>query len=251
MKRVILFRFHQQFRVCENHIEILRRWNPGVPIYGMYGGPEKHAARAKALPLDNCFVIPMDDPVWKWLNGDLCTRWWFRAVGNRFDFDMLHIVEWDLVLLASIGKLLGHVTDGVAITSRQPLEKIVDRWTWTAPTRGREEWKLLLQHMRKTYDFRGRKHWAGIFPGASMSRAFLMRYASDSIPGLCNDEVRMPLFAQAFRMRVHDTGLKNRFVNAMEKVILPNVLYKQKENGVAAFHPVRECLDLRRVTPRV
>jgi hypothetical protein len=40
MKRVVLFRFHQNREVCLNRLDLLRRYNPGVEIHGMYGGDE-------------------------------------------------------------------------------------------------------------------------------------------------------------------------------------------------------------------
>src|SRR5262245_227886 len=113
MKRIILFRFHQAFRLCKNRIALIRMFNPGADIYGLYGGPRKNSSQAKNMPLKHVWEIPLDDPYWKWVNGDLCVRWWFKDFGRSLEFDMVHLFEWDMVLLDSVENLFGHVKTGI------------------------------------------------------------------------------------------------------------------------------------------
>lgn len=245
MKRIILFRFHDHFDICKNRIAILRHFNPGTPIYGLYGGTESNYAKAQLLPLESTFMIPIDDPYWKWLNGDLAARWWFKEFGHTIPFDMVHIIEWDLVLLEPIEKAFEHITDGIAITARQKMKPIYNTWTWVKPGRGREEWIELSKRVQKKFG-RLAPALAGIFPGAAMSRAFLGRYAKEEIGSLCNDEVRLPLFAQAYGMAVHDTKLKNKFFNAEDRTIRPATVYTHYKKGIRAFHPVKEQIELKK-----
>ncbi len=62
--------------VCQNRLRLLRRRNPGVPIYGLYGGP-RSATRSGSRPrsgrlLDDFWAFPDDrDERYKWRNGDV------------------------------------------------------------------------------------------------------------------------------------------------------------------------------------
>lgn len=85
MTQAIHFRFHKEFDVCLQNLNLLRRMNPDVPIHGMYGGfggvqslPQELIAKC-----DTMWALPFEDPLYNWMNGDLCTRWWFKDFGHR------------------------------------------------------------------------------------------------------------------------------------------------------------------------
>lgn len=245
-KRAILFRFHKEFEICRNHLEILRTYNPGIPIHGLYGGTQKDEAAARKLPLDSFFMIPLEDPYWKWLHGDLAIRWWFKEVGRRYQFDLLHVFEWDMVLLESIVERYRQITDGVAITGRKPLKQVFDTWYWVAEKRGRAEWDALLERVKKNYSYR-KQPWCGIFGGVILSRTFIERYAKEDVWSLCNDEVRVPLYAQAYGLPVHDTGLRGEWFSTDDKTFTPSQIVKAYAAGQTAFHPVRMKLDVKKL----
>jgi hypothetical protein len=228
-------------------VDILRTLNPGMPMYGLFGGAEQDFPHAKQLPLDHVWAIPLDDPHWKWVNGDLCVRWWYSAVGQHTTFDMLHLVDWDLILLESFERHFASVRDGIALTGITPMEQVYDTWSWVAPIRGRYEWLKLKAHVEHVYGYH-QTPLAGFFCGASFSRQFLARYAQVEVPGWCNDEVRVPLFAQAFGLPVHDTRLGNEFFTAGAEMIAPSTVYAQYRQGLRSFHPVRERLALGEMT---
>lgn len=247
IKRIILFRFHENFDICRNHLQIIKKFNPGIEIYGLYGGAEKNFQKAKQLPLEYIWNIPMDDPHWKWVNGDLCIRWWFKDFGQKIGFDILHVFEWDLVLLESVENQFPHIKGGVAITGVKPMAKIYDTWDWVAPKRGRNEWLRLEGFVKKHYHYQ-EKPLAGIFGGASFSKIFLEKYSKVEIPGWCNDEVRTPLFAQAFNLPVYDTNLRSKFFTAAgDKTFSPSIVYQQYTKGIKSFHPVKDLLDLDKI----
>ncbi len=247
MKRIILFRFHHQFDVCTNHLHLIRLFNPGIQIYGLFGGRKEDFERAKALPLEHVWEVPLDDAYWKWVNGDLCIRWWFREFGGGLDFDMLHLCAWDMMVLKSVESQFNHVRRGIAITGIRPLNEIIDSWYWTAPRRGRGEWRHLIEHVIRTYGYKG-EPVAGIYGGACLSRKFLERYAKAKVPSWCNDEVRTALFAQAFNMPIADTNLLNDCFSAdHRKPISADMVYEHYQAGITAFHPVREALDIDRI----
>jgi len=247
MKRAILFRFHKNFEVCQNHLELIRLFNPNISVYGLYGGLGKNFKQAKQLKLDNIYNIPIDDWYWKWLNGDLSIRWWFKDVGYKFKFDMIHVFEWDMILLDSVNSYFRHIKKGIAITNKQPMSKIYNSWYWVAPKRGRGEWLELKKIVKSKYKFISQP-LAGIFGGVCLSRKFLERYlAEERIGSLCNDEVRTILYAQAYGMPVQDTGMKNGLYGFDDDNIEPSRVYWHYARGLKAFHPVREKLDLEKI----
>jgi len=244
--RIILFRFHDNFAVCRNHLEILKKFNPNIKIFGLFGGKEEDLKRAKKIGINNVFNVPIDDKAWKWKNGDLCIRWWYKIVGKNINFDILHLIEWDMILLDSIDNFFKHIKNGVAITGKQSLSKIYNTWDWTSGKQGRKEWLALKKYVNKKYSY-NQKPLAGIFGGVCLSREFLKKYSKAEVFSFCNDEVRVPLFAQCFKMKVSDTGLKNKYFNADDDLILPKVVYLNAKKGIKSFHPVREKLDIKQL----
>jgi hypothetical protein len=204
-------------------------------------------SQAKGVRLEHVWEVPIDDPYWKWVNCDLCIRWWFKDFGQSLKFDMLHVFEWDMVLLESVEKQFGHIKKGIALSGLKRVSDILDNSYWLGPRRGRGEWQTLLAYVRNAF-----KHNSdpvvGIFGGASLSREFLERYAKTEVHSWCNDEVRAALFAQAFKMTVADTNLRSSYFDSMyQECISPDLVYEKFRDGVTAFHPVREEVSVRKI----
>jgi hypothetical protein len=247
MKRIVLFRFHHQFDICRNHLQIIRMFNPGADIYGLYGGLGKNLSQAKRVPVQHVWEIPFDDAYWKWVNGDLCIRWWFKEFGKSLKFDMLHVFEWDMVLLEAVETQFGHVKTGIALSGIKRVSEILETSYWVGPLRGRGEWGQLLAFARNTFNYRS-DPVVGIFGGACLSREFLERYAATEVQSWCNDEIRTALFAQAFNMSIADTNLRSsHFDSNYSECISADAVYEKYLSGVTAFHPVREALDTRKI----
>lgn len=250
MRRLILFRYHDHMAICRSRVELLRELNPSVPVHSIYGGS---APSAPAIGADEHYLLPMTEPKYKWLHGDLCVLDWFVQRGHAVHFDMLHVVEWDLLLLRSIEELFGHIGDGVAVTAPRTIAKLIaDKWYWV------RKWRLpKLESFRRHVeaDFRQRltngTQVAGRFPGAALSRVFLERYAAIEPPEIVHDEIRLPAFAQIFGMPVHDTRLGGEtgvtpYFNCDKKAIAAaSIKAAWKRHHQAAFHPVLEDIQVR------
>jgi hypothetical protein len=259
MQRAILFRFHNHLRVCRNHVQLLATFNPGTPIFGVFGGPERlfpllrHWTRAIfGSAVTNLYCISGQSRQWKWANSDLVVRLWYRDVGRQYPFDVLHVVEWDLALFAPLAEAYARVPpDGVGLTGLTPLAAVEDRWGWTAEEPHRTEWRELLEFARTRlgYDL---APYACIGPGVCFPRAFLERYLDIDLPPLCHDELRLPLLAQILGFRLYDTGFfrrwfdadETRFFNA-DTVAVDSAVMKDelsKPSGRRAFHPSRDLV---------
>jgi hypothetical protein len=256
MRRIVLFRFHENQAVCRNRLELLRRHNPGTPVYGLYGGDEAafpRVARSIGQEFTHLYCLSGKTPAWKWLHGDLAVREWHRAVGRGLEFDMLHVVEWDLLLLDSLGRLYGGVPrGGVGVTALVPLRLIADRWGWTQTPRWVAQWEKLLAYSRAVYGYEAEPH-ASLGPGLCLPKEFLDLYAACDVPQLCHDEVRLPLFAQNLGFGLYDTGFCRGWFDARDEAYF-NCTNKEIGLGVIraelgvpagrrAFHPHRQVYE--------
>jgi hypothetical protein len=254
MKRIILFRFHENQKVCRNHLDLLRHHNPGTAIYGLYGGNESIYPKVEqsfGREFSHLYCLTGKTPTWKWLNGDLAVREWYQMIGRELEFDMLHVVEWDLVLLDSLEKIYSGVPKGgIGITGLIPLRLIKDKWIWPRlQSWWVPQWEKLLAHSREKYLYKA-EPYASLGPGICLSRDFLQQYAACEVPELCHDEVRLPLFAQNLGFTLYDTnfyrgwfdGQEEIFFNSINKEIGLDVIKNElgDPGGKRAFHPYRE-----------
>ena len=254
--RVIVVRVDRNPVVCRSRVAFLRRLNPGVAVYGLFGGDaglKRLAWRRLAKPFvgfDHVYVSPHDGR-WNWKNGDLALAGWYRSVGRHAEFDVLHYVEWDLLLADPLERLYAAVAhNAVGLTALTPLARIADDWPWLQRPEGREEWRRLLEYAgERGYDG---MPYACSAVGPVLPRAFLARYADMDAPELCHDELRLPLFAQLLGFRLADTGFRRRWHDEVEDRIFnttagaidPEVVRAELSDpaGRRAFHPFRESL---------
>ena len=251
MERAILFRFHDRFDICRGRVALLRRLNPDIPIIGLYGGDsgggealadliQIHSPDVSALP-------SRENEPGAWKHGDLVVRTWFLESGHRIRFDMLHVVEWDLLILEPVDKVFGHIGgDEVGLTGLVPASRKPNDWPWLASgSPPGSEWLALCAHVGNV----GEPHVCQ-GPGMCLPRVFLERYAATDVPTLCNDEVRIPLYAQAFGFALRNTGIAEAwstpFFNCQKRPIRRGVVMKElaKPNGYRVFHPFLESFGM-------
>jgi len=252
MKRIVLFRYHHQF---ERNLELLRfikTLNPGVDIYGLYGGPLELFQRAGEIlnpVLAHNYLIRDKSNEWKWKNSDIAYQLWFNDFGHTVSFDILHSYEWDLLYFSSLDDLFAHVPpNAAAFTGLTPLKKIEKKWYWTRNSEKREEWLRLMEFFRNNFGYSDQPY-AVIGPGASLPREYFEKVANVAIPEISHDEIRFPLFAQSFGLKMIDTRFfrkwfsdrEFKYFNANEFDIDIKVIRKElrKRNGRRVFHPVR------------
>ena len=255
MKRAILFRFHTDADVARNRLRLLRRHNPDVPIYGLYGGPAEECDSFRAALAAECthlLAVEGKPAYWLWTNGDLASRYWFCKYGLNTDFEMLHVVEWDLLLLAGVAELYGHVPrNAVGITAPRPVTSVDGVWDpWLTEDEHRERWATLLDWAKRNYHHHAEPICC-LGPGWCFPRAFLQSYVDVAVPEICHDELRVPLMAQVLGFPLHDTGICRAWMSPAEhkffncdgaEVRLDTVLRELRDpHGRRAFHPYRRA----------
>ena len=257
IERVVAFRFHRDPLVCRARVGLLRRLNPGVAVHGIFGGagdPRGAAFRLagrRVLGLDTLYSSRHSSP-WNWKNGDLVLLDWYRETGHRLSFDVLHLLEWDLLLTEPLERLYASVpAEAVGLSAPTPLGVIGDDWRWTAGRDEAREWRELLAYARARFGYAGTPY-ACLGIGPCFPRAFLDDYAAADPPDLGNDELRYPLFAQLLGHPVADTGFRHvwhspdddRYFSAGGASVDRDTVAAElaKPDGRRAFHPVRAPL---------
>lgn len=257
MKRIALLQFHRDWDVCANRARLLRAFNPDVEIYGLFGGEDEGLAEARnALSAEVVNVYPLRgrDSRWKCQNTDLGVREWFRDFGHGVDFDVVHVIQWDLLLFDLLSNLYNHVPDGaLGLTGLTPVERIAGRWHWTLNEPHRSELANLRALVRDRFGDE-EPFVACLGPGYCLPREFLRRYADLDVPELGHDELRLPLFGRLLGFRIEDTGFYpdwfdpdgERFFNAngdeIEEARIRSELARAE--GRRVFHPFRKVFDL-------
>lgn len=259
MRRVILFRFHKDPEVCKNRVAILNKFNPGVSIFGLYGGlPADLSLFRKVIcpEVENIFDLSYKGSRWNWKNGDLAIRLWYKEVGNNVSFEMLHVVEWDMLFLEPLAKLYDNIpSDSVGLTGLVPLSKVSRSWDWVRDEPYKSQWEEQLRFVKKRYNYASRP-FACVFGGCCISREFLEQYVNTDVLEVCHDELRLPLYAQILNIDLYNTKLANvwsrslnqrGYFNAIHnsRVGLPLIMRELgKPRGRRVFHPYRRMFDI-------
>jgi hypothetical protein len=254
IKRLVVFRFHKAPLVCRSRVELLRTLNPQVSVHGLFGG--SHAALRivgkKLIGLDGLYASGKSSR-WNWQHGDLLLAQWYRDVGSQIPFDIVHLIEWDLLLAAPLESLYASVPDGaVGLTALTPVAELEHEWTWLRRDESRREWEALLDRARAEWRYDGVPYGC-LGPGPVFPRRFLEAYAAANPPALCNDELRLPLFAQILGFPLADTRLRgpwrgereDPFFHFRDREIELSAIRAElaKAQGWRAFHPVRVRID--------
>jgi hypothetical protein len=262
-RRIVVFRFDRDPLVCRSRIALLRQFNPGVCIHGMYGGPHGYRRAAfrlagrQVLGVDSLWTSSPGSARWNWLHGDLALAAWYRDVGHALAFDVAHVIEWDLLLLDGLARVFASVPDeAVGLTALTPLSRVEGHWEWIDDPVHRREWEALLDEARREWAYNATP-FACWGPGPCLPKMFLERFAAVDLPEHGHDELRLPLVAQALGFPLADTGLRRDWLDSAEdrffnvgsgEITLANIRAEwSRPSGRRAFHPVRRRLRVDEV----
>lgn len=258
MKRIIVYRYYHKFNQNRELLRFIKFLNPSVQIYGLYGGSvegyEEASESLKEFLVHN-YLIRGKDHLWKWKNGDMTYQMWFNDVGHQIEFDIMHAIEWDLLYFEPLDVLFSKVPeDALALTGLIRLWKIKRSWYWTNDEKKKIEWVQLMNFFREKFDYRSHPY-AMIGPGTSLPRVFLEKIRNVQIPDLALDELRIPLFAQKFGLKMVNTNFYKKWFSRIEyqtfncenlRVSLDTVRSElSQRNGRRVFHPFREDISFQ------
>ncbi len=255
MMRIALFMFHKDWDICSSRLDLLRAFNPGLEIYGLFGGEAVHWDEVKRRfqqQLSGIYHFAHDDPRWKWRNTDLAVRNWFSSFGQNLPFDLVHVIQWDLLVFDSLASVYRSIPPGaLGLTGITPVCSISHCWPWCF-NESATSMAELEEHARVRYGFTGILE-ASMGPGYCLPRRFLEQYAVSDVPDLGHDEVRLPLYARIFRFPIFDTGfypkwfdaVEEQYFNASDAEISDDLILQElaRPRGRRVFHPYRKALS--------
>ncbi len=257
MKRIILFQFHKEWAVCRNRLQLLRNFNPGLHIYGLFGGEENDydiVCAQFSCWCEDIYLLRGKSPRWKWQNTDLAVRSWFKDVGCSLSFDVVNVVQWDLLMFDSMEVLYRNIPPrALGLTGLTKVDQIADRWHWTLTEPPKSERLKLIEWAQTHYSYRG-DSLTCLGPGYCLPREFLGHYSAFDVPELCHDELRLPLFARILGFDLCDTGFypkwydeeEEKFFNANGGDLDTKVIKDElaRSGGRKVFHPYRGVFPL-------
>ncbi len=258
MRLAILFWFYRDPLLCQNRLRMLRRRNPGLPVYGLYGGPLGEAGRYReALDgmLEDFWAFPDDaDRAWKWRHGDLVLARWGAERGHQLEWDSVFVAQWDMVTTAALSSFLPDMVVGdMLLSGVRPVREVEGWWQWVRGP-ARREYDAFMAHVAEVYGAVDDPLCCQ-FIGMVVPRQFLERYAGISRPELGFLEYKLPVYAQVFGTPlVEDTCFRpwwpeepatsraKRTATLMHAwrtpVRLPVMLYESwRPGGRRVFHP--------------
>jgi len=252
-KFIIIYRYHKDFELVLERVNLIKYIDPDISVYGIYGGASEKFTEAnkklKSVFEDN-YLIKVEDGNWKWLHADITYQMWYNDVGKAIDFDYVAVLEWDLLLMETIQNLFpSPQNDTLLMSGIIPMEKVSKFWFWSRPE-NQKKYQTFKDKVEKHYKVEI-KDYAMLGPGLFMPRAFLDCLGESKLfEAEVTDELKMPVWAQVFGFKFESNHFyrnwfsffEQHFFNANIVDIRHSTVLKQldKRNGRRAFHPYRE-----------
>jgi hypothetical protein len=200
MKLAVLFWFYKDVEICVNRLQLLRKHNKHIEIYGLYGGNLKNAKdfeRALAPYLNDFYCFDgIQDPLWKWRNGDLMIATWYRERGVQFNWDTIAVVQADMLVLDNVHTLFkGLKKEEILLSSVRPVKEVLSWWYWISEHKGL--YQDFYQYLVEKYGYK-QEPVCCQFVVACLPQTFLKKFSEIENPELGFIEYRVPMYAQLF-----------------------------------------------------
>jgi hypothetical protein len=253
MKLAIVFWFYKEPNVCKNRLELIRKTNPTLKIYGLYGGEQNKAGEYKKVLgslVDDFYVSPYVNKGWKWINGDLILLDWYDKRGRNLIWDSVAIIQWDLLLFDSLENQLPELKKGeIFFSGLKKLDKRTENsWYWTHPGETqRKNYLNFKKYIDDTYSYGKSEMMCCMFILQVFPRIFFdmhLRVKNKKIGML---EYKIPTYADIFNIPFYEKdlgvywgGKLNTYpLNAKETEIKKTFIlkYLNSPDGWRIFHP--------------
>jgi hypothetical protein len=141
--------------MCASRLRLLRALNPGLPIYGIYGGSQERRPEFACVEtlLDAAWACHHGDGPWRWRNIDKMMWLWYQEVGHSLSWSVLFEYQADLLVARPIRTytdLCPNPKD--VLFYRNPLsfaELAEHGWPWLA--HGLDELRGFMNHLTQHY----------------------------------------------------------------------------------------------------
>ncbi len=258
MKLAILFWFYKEPEICLNRLEIIKKYNPNIKIFGLFGGDIKEAKIYKNKLkdyLDDFFVTTLHNESgdWKWINGDLMILDWYKNRGkNLSNWDSVAVVQWDALILGNIKKQFsGMRKNEIFISGTRILDvNIENKWSWTKKgSKERKNYLAFKDYVLDNYKYKN-KLICSLFIFQIFPRIFFEKWLTVKDKEIGMLEYKIPTYAKIFKINFYKINLgvwwfnkKARNgespLNARSVEIKEGYIRRQlkDKNGFRIFHP--------------
>jgi hypothetical protein len=251
MKLAILFWFYKEPEICENRLQLLKKYNSDLKIFGLYGGDvsqtQEYQSRLVKY-LDDFYTFASNDEDWKWLNGDLMILDWYNKRGRELDWDSVAVVQWDMLVFASLLEQFSQIKSGeVFFSGLRPMDDMIENtWTWTKPgSEDVRDYQNFRTYIQREYNYTDPVMCA-LFILEIFPRIFFNQYLTVKNKEMGMLEYKVPTYAKIFKIPYFqkDIGVKwyeppDLPLNAIPKEIKREYIEKElaSKNGWRIFHP--------------
>ena len=277
MRLAVLFWCYKRRDICEDRLRLLRRDNPSLPIFCLFGGDPGEADdyRRSLEPLvDDFYAFDGAPPVptpddeetggdlldrfrggvwWKYVYGDLLLAAWYRDRGHRLEWDTVVVVQWDMLIYGRVEAAFAALGRGeILLSGLRPVREVEGRWGWVGAGDPAAEpmYEEFLAHVRERYGYR-QEPMCCVAVVLALPREFLRRFAEIERPELGFLEYRLPIYAQAFGVpfctdhpfrpwwgAVERYSFKSTLRARPREIWAPTILVNLlRRDGARVFHP--------------
>ena len=257
MSRIaILYIYHDRAAMCASRLRVLRALNPGVDIYGLYGGTRERRAEFAAVEalLDDAWACEHGDGPWRWRNIDKMMDLWYQERGQYRDWSVLFEHQADLLVANSVSTYTA-LTPGPRdmLFYRNPLGfRVLERLQWPWLSVGLDELRGFMNHLHARYGSDEAFCGQNIFFTIA-SRSFFEEFIGQVFPVPGVVEYRSPSLARAAGYRLVDYHPPQADVNCMSFATghqpLERVLSElASATGARMFHRVIDAVEPEQIT---
>lgn len=252
MKLAILFWFYKEPEICENRLQILKKYNPDLKIFGLYGGEMSKAEEYQeklGKYLDDFYVFTVNtDEDWKWINGDLMILDWYDKRGRNLEWDSVAVVQWDMLVFDSLIKQFNGIKkDEIFLSGLKSMnEGLENAWFWTKPEgEDRPNYQNFVAYIKEKYGYIV-PVMCSLFILEIFPRLFFEKYLTVEDKEIGMLEYKIPTYAKIFNIPfyIKDVGVQWHKIeglplNAIPKEVTTEYINKEllKKDGWRIFHP--------------
>jgi hypothetical protein len=251
MSLAILFWFYKEPEICENRLQLLKKHNPDLKIFGFFGGEESEAPLFKEKLnkyLDDFYVCPEKDSDIKWIHGDLMILDWYDQRGRNLEWDSIVVAQWDMLVFDSFkNQLPGIQKDQIFFSGLRKLDpELENRWHWTKPDgEERQDFLNFREYVKNKYGYTAVLPCC-LFILEIIPRLFFDKYLSVENKKVGMLEYKTPTYAKIFGVPFYERDLGVQWavgeetpMNAEPEEIKTEYIERElsKPNGWRIFHP--------------
>lgn len=158
MKKAILFWFYKEPKICLNRLERLKKYDPNLKIFWLFGGDkseEKIYKNTLWKYLDSFYTLKSNDSHWKWIYWDLALQEWYENIWINLERDSIFVVQWDILIFDSLNNIFkDYRKDQIFLSWTRTLDnQIESKWSRTSSKKEKPKYVKFKEYLNKKYEY--------------------------------------------------------------------------------------------------